>query len=180
MSRVKIGNKFSIRPGRILTDQQTIRVLAQLHDPNLLIPETALATGARISEPPGLTWGHVDLRSGVIQIVQRNRRGDVDRPKSRTSKRPLALGYLVDRYRARAIAEESPQRSGFFTRTDGSGIPLGDSGVRQALKRARWRRVATSPVSDRIRSGGRISHCGRPLAAQVLRRPRSQATAWSG
>jgi integrase len=135
MSRVKIGQKWSVRPERILTDIETVKVLARLHDPNLLIVETAIATGARISEILGLLWRHVDLENGVIHILQRNWRGDIDDPKSRTSKRPLALGYLVERYRARA-ANGAESDKWVFTRTDGSGLPLWDSGVRQALKRA--------------------------------------------
>lgn len=101
ISRVKVGQKWSVRPERIPTEEETVRVLARLSDPNLLVVETAIATGARISEILGLTWHHVDLENGVIHIAQRNWCGDIDDPKSRTSKRPLTLGYLVDRYRAR-------------------------------------------------------------------------------
>jgi integrase len=111
-------------------------VLARLHDPNLLIVETAIATGARISEMLGLKWRHIDLKAGVIQIVQRNWRGDIDDPKSKTSKRPLTLGYLVERYRVKAIADKAGPDKWVFARTDGSGLPLWDSGVRQALKKA--------------------------------------------
>jgi integrase len=136
ISRVKIGPKWSVRPERILTEEETVRVLARLSDPNLLIIETAIATGARISEILGLTWRHVDLQTGVIQIVQRNWRGDIDDPKSKTSKRPLTLGYLVDRYRVKAAAETAQLEKWVFVRADGSGLPLWDSGVRQALKRA--------------------------------------------
>jgi integrase len=136
MSRVKIGEKWSVRPERILTEGETVRVLARLSDPNLLIIETALATGARISEILGLKWLHVDLQSGVIHIVQRNWRGDIDDPKSKTSKRPLTLGYLVDRYRVKATAAKAQPDKWVFVRMDGSGLPLWDSGVRQALKRA--------------------------------------------
>jgi integrase len=105
ISRVKIGDKFSVRPERILTAEETVKVLARLRDPNLLVIETALATGARISEILGLTWGRVDLENGVIHIVQRNWRGDIAKPKSKTSKRPLTLGYLVDRYREVGFGE---------------------------------------------------------------------------
>jgi integrase len=136
MSRVRIGSKWSVRPERILTEEETIKVLARLSDPNLLVIETTIATGARISELLGLTWRHVDLQSGVIQIVQRNWRGDIDDPKSKTSKRPLTLGYLVDRYRAKAAADNAKPENLVFVRADGSGLPLWDSGVRQALKRA--------------------------------------------
>jgi integrase len=55
ISRVKIGSKWSVRPERILTEEETVRVLARLNDPNLLIIETTIATGARISEILGLT-----------------------------------------------------------------------------------------------------------------------------
>jgi len=136
MTRVKIGEKWSVRPERILTEQETVRVLARLSEPNLLVIETAIATGARISEILGLTWLNVNLQDGVIQIVQRNWRGDIDDPKSRTSKRPLTLGYLVDRYRLKAVADGAQPGKWVFSRTDGSGLPLWDSGVRQALKRA--------------------------------------------
>src|SRR4051794_28421333 len=136
ISRVKIGEKWSVRPERILTEEETVRVIARLSDPNLLVLETALATGARISELLGLKWRHIDLQAGVIHILQRNWRGDIDDPKSKTSKRPLTLGYLVDRYRVKAIADGADPENWVFVRTDGSGLPLWDSGVRQALKRA--------------------------------------------
>jgi integrase len=136
ISRVKIGEKWSVRPERILTEEETVRVMARLSDPNLLVLETTIATGARISELLGLNWLHVDLQGGVIHIVQRNWRGDIDDPKSKTSKRPLTLGYLVDRYRVKATADKAQPEKWVFARTDGSGLPLWDSGVRQALKRA--------------------------------------------
>jgi hypothetical protein len=41
--------------------------------------------------------------------AERNWRGDIDDPTSRTSKRPLTLGYLVDRYRAKAVAGNAQQ-----------------------------------------------------------------------
>lgn len=136
ISRVKIGEKWSVRPERILTEEETVKVLARLSDPNLLVLETAIATGARISEILGLKWSHVDLQNGVLRITQRNWRGDIDDPKSKTSKRPLTLGNLSERYRAKAAADRALPESWVFTRTDGSGLPLWDSGVRQALKRA--------------------------------------------
>ena len=120
----------------ILTEAETVRVLARLKEPNLLIVETAIATGARISEILGLTWRHVDLDGGVIHIVQRNWCGDIDDQKSKTSKRPLTLGYLVDRYSLKAAADRAQPDGIVFVRTDGSGLPLWDSGMRQCLKRA--------------------------------------------
>jgi integrase len=136
MSRVNIGEKWSVRPERILNEDETVRVLARLTDPNLLILETAVSTGARISELLGLKWRQVDLAAGLIRIIQRNWRGDIDGPKSKTSKRPLTLGNLVERYRTKAATEATDPDKFVFVRTDGSNLPLWDSGVRQALKRA--------------------------------------------
>src|ERR1039457_820909 len=76
------------------------------------------------------------LQSGVCRIVQRNWRDDIDDPKSKTRKRPLTLGYLVERYRLQAAAERAHPEKWVFTLTDSSALPLWDSGVRQALKRA--------------------------------------------
>src|SRR5438105_4657467 len=85
VERDKIGEKWCVRPERILTEEETVKVLARLSDPNLLVLETAIATGARISEILGLKWCYVDLQSGVLRIVQRYWRGDIDDPKSKTS-----------------------------------------------------------------------------------------------
>src|SRR5207248_8826866 len=63
-------------------------------------------------------------------------RGDIAGPKSKTSKRPLTLGHLAGRYRAKATKEMAQPDAWVFVRKDGSGRSLWDSGVRQALKRA--------------------------------------------
>src|ERR1035441_8154058 len=76
------------------------------------------------------------LQSGVCRIVQRNWRDDIDDPKSKTRKRPLTLGYLVERYRLQAAAERAHPGKWVFTLTDSSALPLWDSGVRQAPRRA--------------------------------------------
>jgi hypothetical protein len=98
MRRVKLPRKWSVREKRILTEEQTMRVLDRLKDPQLLICETCLDTGTRISEVTGLRVRNVHLESGSISIEQRNWRGDIDEPKTARSKRTLALGTLKDRY----------------------------------------------------------------------------------
>jgi hypothetical protein len=52
------------------------------------------------------------LQSGVCRIVQRNWRDDIDDPKSKTRKRPLTLGYLVERYRFKPRRNARTRRSG--------------------------------------------------------------------
>ena len=68
MRRVKLPRKWGVREKRILTEEQTARVLSRLEDPNPLICETCLDTGTRISEVTGLKVKHVDLDEGCIRI----------------------------------------------------------------------------------------------------------------
>jgi integrase len=135
MRRVKLGRKWVVRPEQILSEDETMRVLARLSDPNLLICETCLSTGARISEVLGLTVKHIDLVRGIVHIQQRHCRGDVDVPKTKNSRRVLTLGALASRYKSwmakRKITE--PQQW-IFPQEDDPQRPKWDSGVRKALK----------------------------------------------
>lgn len=137
ISKVEIGRKWAARPKAILTPEQTARVLARLDDPNLLICETCVDTGTRISEVTGLKLKHVNLERGCIHIEQRNWRGDIDSPKTMSSTRTLALGNLVARYRTwiASLKTSDPETWVFPMRGD-RNTPLWDSGVRQALKKA--------------------------------------------
>jgi integrase len=137
MSRVKIGKKWTVRPDRILDDDETAAVFAELEDPQLLICETCLDTGTRISEAVGLQLKHFDPKKGAIRIEQRHCRGDIDEPKTKNSKRTLALGALVGRYVAWIEAKDitHPNDWIFFQEEDRTK-PMWDSGVRKALKLA--------------------------------------------
>lgn len=143
MRWVKIGRKWVVRPDRILTDEETAEVFARIEDPHLLICETCIYTGTRISEAVGLQLKHVDLKKGTIKIEQRHCRGDVDVPKTDSSRRVLALGVLTERYKG-WIAKKGmkdpgdwvfPQDNTAGCRKDCSG-PMWDSGVRKELKKA--------------------------------------------
>src|ERR1022692_110459 len=135
MARVKIGRKWSVRPDRILTHEETAEVFARLVDPQLLICETCISTGTRISEAVGLQLKHVDLKTGTIKIQQRHCRGDVDEPKTKNSKRLLALGTLADRYRAWIAKKGITQPNDWiFAQEEDRTKPMWDSGVRKALK----------------------------------------------
>ena len=137
MRRVKLPRKWEVREKRILTEEQTVRVLARLEDPHLLIDETCLDTGTRISEVSGLKIRNVDLECGTIRIEQRNWRGDIDEPKTAKSRRTLALGTLVDRYRVwMASLKNRDPEAWVFPQKDDLSQPMWDSGVRKALKLA--------------------------------------------
>ena len=137
MKWVKVGRKWTVREDRILDDDETAAVFARLEDPQLLICETCLDTGTRISEAVGLQLKHFDPKRGTIRIEQRHCRGDVDEPKTKNSKRTLALGVLVDRYQEWIAAKKitHPNDWIFFQEEDRTK-PMWDSGVRKALKLA--------------------------------------------
>lgn len=137
MARVKVGRKWTVRPDRILTTEETAEVFSRLEDPHLLICETCISTGTRISEAAGLQLKHVDLDKGTIKIQQRHCRGDVDEPKTKNSKRLLALGTLVERYRGWFEKQDISQTEDWiFFQEEDRTKPMWDSGVRKALKKA--------------------------------------------
>jgi integrase len=105
-------------------------------EPYRLIVETCIATGARISEVLGLKWKHVDLEAGTIRVEQRVWHQDVGVPKSEGSRRVLGIGDLVERFRAKAIAEGARPESWVFSQKRDPSKPLWDSGVRDALHQA--------------------------------------------
>jgi len=137
MRRVKLPRKWEVREKKILSEEQTERVLARLKDPHLLICETCVDTGTRISEVTGLKIKTVHFDSGSIRIELRNWRGDIDEPKTAKSRRTLALGTLPDRYRAwiASLKNQDPE-AWVFPQRDDPSQPVWDSGVRKALKLA--------------------------------------------
>src|SRR5580692_4906072 len=135
-SKAKLGKKHHKYERRILSFDETARVLARLEEPNLLVIETCIATGARISEVLGLKWKHVNLDAGTIRIEQRVWHQDVGRPKSEDSRRILGIGDLVDRFRAKASEDGAKPDEFVFQQKRAPGRPLWDSGVRDALHQA--------------------------------------------
>jgi len=133
--RVKLGRRWVVRPEQILSREETMQVLAGLADPHLLICETCLSTGARISEVLGLALKHVNLQKGTLHIQQRHCRGDIDVPKTKNSRRVLTLGTLGARYEDWVTKKNISQPDQWlFPQDDDPLKPMWDSGVRKALK----------------------------------------------
>src|SRR5580704_2448341 len=101
-SKAKLGKRSYKNERRILSFDETARVLARLEEPYKLVAETCIATGARISEVLGLKWKHVNFDAGAIKVEQRVWHQEIGRPKSEESRRLLGIGDLVERYRAKA------------------------------------------------------------------------------
>ena len=135
-SKAKLGKKHYEYERRILSFDETARVLARLEDTIRLIIEICIATGARISEVLGLIWRNVNLDAGTIKIAQRVWHQDVGRPKSEDSKRILGIGDLVERLRIKATEDGATPQAFVFQQKRAPGKPLWDSGVRDALHQA--------------------------------------------
>jgi integrase len=131
-----LGKKRYKYERRILSFEETARVLARLEEPYRLIIETCIATGARISEVLGLKWKHVDLDAGTIKIEQRVWHQDVGRPKTEGSRRVLGIGEIADRYRDKSAEGGADPEAFVFQQKRAPGKPLWDSGVRDALHQA--------------------------------------------
>jgi integrase len=135
-SKAKLGKRHHKYERRILSLDETARVLTRMEEPYKLIIETCIATGARISEVLGLKWKHVNFDAGTIKIEQRVWHQDIGRPKSEDSRRILGIGDLTDRYRTKADEDAATADSFVFQQRRALGKPLWDSGVRDALHQA--------------------------------------------
>lgn len=135
-SKAKLGKKRYKNERRILSFDETARVLAHLEEPNKLVIETCIATGARISEVLGLKWKHVNLDAATIKIEQRVWQQDVGRPKSEDSRRVLGIGNLVDRFRQKSAEDRAKPEAWVFHQKRDKTRPMWDSGVRDALHQA--------------------------------------------
>jgi len=135
-SKAKLGKKRHKYERRILSFDETARVLARLEEPNKLIIETCIATGARISEVLGLMWKHVNLDAATIKIEQRVCQQAIGRPKSEDGRRVLGIGDLADRFRAKAAADLAKPGAFVFHQKRAPDKPIWDSGVRDALHQA--------------------------------------------
>jgi integrase len=132
-ARAKLGRKRHKRERRILSFDETARVLARLSQPYRLVIQTCIATGARISEVLGLKWKHVDLKKATIRIEQRVWHQEVAAPKTENSRRVLGLGDLVAQFTGKAALDGVAEDSFVFTQKRSREKPLWDSGVRDAL-----------------------------------------------
>jgi integrase len=135
-SKAKLGKKHHKYERKILSFDETARVLTRMEEPHRLIIEICIATGARISEVLGLKWRHVNLNAGTIKIEQRVWHQEIGRPKSEDSKRILGIGDLVERLRTKDTEDGATADEFLFQQKRAPGRPLWDSGVRDALHQA--------------------------------------------
>jgi integrase len=179
VSKAKLGRNRYARERKILSFEETARVLAGLDDINRLIIEICIASGARISEVLGLVWKNVNVDAGTIRIEQRVWHQDVGRPKSEGSNRTLGIGDLAERLRVKAKEDASTPEAFVFQQKRAPGKPSGTQvcGTR-SIRRPR-QRDATSQGWGRTHSGVPTSPGGNRLVAVQSKHRRSPGTAIS-
>jgi len=137
MRRVKLPPKWSVREKRILTEDETAAVLSHLEDPYLLINETCISAGTRISEVLGLQVRHFNFQDATLSIEQRSWHQNIDKPKTQKSKRKLAIADLASRYQdwISSLPAQGPE-AWIFPQPGDHSKPMWDSAVRDALHKA--------------------------------------------
>ena len=176
-SKARLGKKRYKRERRIFSFEETARVLARLEEPNRLIIETCIATGARISEVLGLKWKHIDFNSGTIKIEQRNWHQDIDRPKSEDSRRTLGIGDLVPRFEMKAGEDGAVPEAYISNKNVHAESRFGILASAMPFTKRPKLRAAIFRASGHTPSEEQISPGGKRLAAAPSRRRKSLATA---
>ncbi len=98
--KLKYGNGGDVFDRRALKANEVSGLLESLPDPLRLMAELSFYLGLRISEVLGLTWGALDLKSGLLAVRQgKAQDGRLATPKSVAGRRGLELGFLTDRFR---------------------------------------------------------------------------------
>src|SRR5260221_4379506 len=128
-SGVELPEYRPVREKHILTPEQVTALLDELREPFHTMVLLAILTGLRVGEILGLRWENVDFSLALMHVSQRYYRGQMDTPKTKSSKRslPLPLPSLesLKRHRAKQQGSKDPGLV-FQTR---KGTPYSDTNI---------------------------------------------------
>ena len=121
------------KPGRALTEEEVIKLLAELPTAYRPLIEFLVQTGLRVSEAQPLTKADVDLERRRVRITKRLYQGGLDAPKSRHGLREVSLTpAMADRLRKQL--EAAPDDTLLFpSRRHG---PIGRSTLHRVVRTA--------------------------------------------
>lgn len=163
---IRLGRKTEVREKKLLTAEQLQAIMAASSDRTRFMILTAFLTGLRISEVCGLQWQDIDLDRGTLTVKRRWYRGDLDEPKTPTSKRKLELGPLAVEFRNRYPGPHEAHR---FIFSDDGKTPVDERDIlrfelRPILKRLGvyvdgmgWHAFRRTHVTMRQTVGGAVA-----------------------
>lgn len=125
---VELPEYKPVKQRHVLTAQQIPVLMDNLREPFHTMVLLAILTGLRVAEILGLRWEDVDFSSSVIHVSQRCYRGQMDTPKTKSSKRSLPLPSPCLEALKRHRAKQLPNGSGLVFQT-GKGTPYGDTNI---------------------------------------------------
>jgi len=123
----------SVKETRALTEDEVVRVLAEISEPYREVVEFLAQTGLRISELLPLTKADVDFGKSQVGITRRLSEGTIDMPKSRHGIRRVPLSPVVSRRLWTRLARQ-PDDALLFPATDGG--PLDRSRLYEVVRAA--------------------------------------------
>lgn len=110
-----------VKETHALTEQEVLRVLAEIPAADRPLMEFLAQTGVRISEALPLTRADVDFDRGRVRIVKRLYQGELDAPKSRHGLREVPLSHgLANELKARL--DGAPDEALLFPAPDGGFV----------------------------------------------------------
>jgi integrase len=110
-----------VKETHALTEDEVVRVLAEIPDADRPLITFLAQTGVRISEALPLTKADVDFKRGRVQIVKRLYRGGVGAPKSAYGVRKVPLSpALAETLKSRL--ESAPDHALVFPAVDGGFV----------------------------------------------------------
>ena len=143
---VRLPERTVKHPRSPLTAEEVRRLLSELIEPPRTIVLLAVVAGLRIGEILALRWGRIDLASGTLCVEEAYYRGRFGSPKTRSSRRKIALAPVVVQALAAHCSRCSDTRPEALLFASPTGKPLNydhllDGHLKPACKRAEVRPI---------------------------------------
>jgi integrase len=88
-----------------------------------------ILTGLRVAEILGLRWADVDFASAEIRVSQRCYRGEMDSPKTRSSRRTLPLCPMCMDALRKLQKQSGPRENAALVFQTSKGTPYSDTDI---------------------------------------------------
>lgn len=161
----------AVEPTRVLTGKEVERYIAALEMRERTIAHLAIFAGMRPGEILALQRKHVSADCQSVTVEQRLYRGDLDTPKTASSKRTVALGPMTAAVLGEWMKWVGDEATAWLFASEGGETPMWRDNV--------WYRYMKPKLTSLALAGRTFKCCGGRTPASVTRRGwirRSQPT----